>query len=102
MRPHRGHSPGVLRCAQGGTMTSKARTFTIVNLLVIILILAFVASIFMPSLCRAREQANRIKCASNLRQIGQSLALYLQANGGKLPRTTYDPSHPAPVFYTNP
>jgi prepilin-type processing-associated H-X9-DG protein len=39
----------------------------------------------MPSLCRSSETANRVKCASNLRQIGQAIALYAQANGGQYP-----------------
>jgi len=42
-------------------------------------------SVLLPSLCRAREPANRIKCASNLRQIGQAIALYAHDNGGQYP-----------------
>jgi prepilin-type processing-associated H-X9-DG protein len=42
-------------------------------------------SILLPSLNRAREQANRIKCASNLRQIGQALNMYAASNGGQFP-----------------
>ena len=37
-------------------------------------------SILLPSLSRAREKANQIKCASNLRQIGQAAMLYAQDN----------------------
>jgi type II secretory pathway pseudopilin PulG len=36
----------------------------------------------LPSLCRSSETANRVKCASNLRQIGQAIALYARDNGG--------------------
>ena len=42
-------------------------------------------SILLPSLNRAREQANRIKCASNMRQIGQALHMYAASNGGQFP-----------------
>ena len=42
-------------------------------------------SVLLPSLNRAREQANRIKCASNMRQIGQALNMYAAANGGQFP-----------------
>ncbi len=43
------------------------------------------ASILLPSLNRAREQANRIKCASNLRQIGLAVQMYASANRGAYP-----------------
>lgn len=42
-------------------------------------------SILLPSLNRARETANRVKSASNLRQIGIACMLYANDNNGKLP-----------------
>jgi prepilin-type processing-associated H-X9-DG protein len=42
-------------------------------------------SILLPSLNRAREQANRIKCASNMRQIGQAIMIYANENRGAFP-----------------
>ena len=33
----------------------------------------------------SRETANRVKCGSNMRQLGHALTLYAQAHGGKLP-----------------
>jgi hypothetical protein len=42
-------------------------------------------SILIPSMGRARMPANVIKCGSNFRQIGQSLAEYTQAFGGRYP-----------------
>jgi prepilin-type processing-associated H-X9-DG protein len=42
-------------------------------------------SILLPSSNRAREQANRVKCASNLRQIGLAVQLYANANKGNFP-----------------
>jgi type II secretory pathway pseudopilin PulG len=85
------------------TSPPRRRGFTFIYLLVIIGILAFLASILLPSLCRSREGANRIKCTSNLRQIGLSLDEYKARNNGKLPRTRFDDSaRPTPIFYTRP
>ncbi|MGA2440373.1 MAG: GYF domain-containing protein [Tepidisphaeraceae bacterium] len=42
-------------------------------------------SILLPSLNRARETANRVKCASNERQIGQAILLYCNENHGQYP-----------------
>jgi type II secretory pathway pseudopilin PulG len=45
-------------------------------LLVVIGIIAVLVSLLLPSLNKAREQANRTKCLANLRSIGQLVTIY--------------------------
>jgi len=65
------------------------RAFGLIELLVVIGILVLVVSFLTPSLCRSRETANRVKCSSNLRCLGQAMLLYANDNHGHFPRTTY-------------
>lgn len=53
--------------------------------MVVITIIAILAAILLPALARAREQARRMRCASNLQQIGQICLMYSGENGGLFP-----------------
>ena len=71
-------APGIKRSHLG---------FTLIELLVVIAIIAILAAILFPVFARARENARRASCMSNLKQIGLGLMQYTQ---------DYDEKYPCP------
>lgn len=65
--------------------SSSPKGFTLIELLVVIAIIAILAAILFPVFARARENARRASCMSNLKQIGLGVAQYTQDYDEQMP-----------------
>jgi len=72
--------------------TRQAQGFTLIELLVVIAIISILAAILFPVFARARENARRTSCLSNLKQIGLGMMMYVQDYDEMYPfsRRTFD------------
>ncbi len=66
------------------------RAFTLIELLVVISIIGILTAILLPGLRAAKEQAQRVVCASQLRQLAMAHAVYQQSNEGWIVPATQD------------
>lgn len=62
-----------------------SRSFTVVELLVIIAITSIFCALLLPVLKSAMEESRRTFCANNLRQLGSSISAYMDFSNGWLP-----------------
>ncbi len=69
-----------MTCRPTNPSRSRRHAFTLVELLVVIGIIALLIAVLLPALRRARDQANKTACMSNLRQIAMGFMLYASDN----------------------
>lgn len=67
----------------------KRKAFTLIELLVVIAIISILAAILFPVFARARENARRASCLSNLKQIGLGVMMYVQDYDERFPYYYY-------------
>src|SRR4051812_33999049 len=65
--------------------TQRRDGFSLVELLIVIGIIAALLALLLPSLGRAREQARRVVCLSNLHQVSTYFVAYATNNNGQIP-----------------
>lgn len=72
----------------GHVVPDCRRAFTLVELLVVLVILAVLASVRLPALARARNRTVQAQCAGNLRQFALAALIYGNENSGKFPSSS--------------
>src|SRR5712692_7814212 len=76
--------------ASSGRRRPQGRGFTLIELLVVIAIIAILAAILFPVFARAREQARKTTCASNMKQIATATLMYAQDYDELFPGSSTD------------
>jgi prepilin-type N-terminal cleavage/methylation domain-containing protein/prepilin-type processing-associated H-X9-DG protein len=75
-----------LRSRRGfAALRATSRAFTLIELLVVIAIIAILAAILFPVFARARDQARKTACTSNLKQISMGMMMYVNDYDEKFP-----------------
>ena len=66
------------RCEQSRRRMRPGRGFTMIELLIVIAVVAILASLLLPALGRAKERVRMLQCLNNLRQWTQAFSLYAE------------------------
>ena len=66
----------------------KRSSFTVVELLVVIAVIALLIGVLLPALKSARQQAKAVSCSSNIKQLTFALLMY-ETQNGTLPYSFY-------------
>ena len=67
----------------------RCRGFTLLDVLVALAVMGVLISLLMPTLSMVRDTTRKIVCASNIRQLGLSMAMYSEDYRGQLPYSRF-------------
>jgi prepilin-type N-terminal cleavage/methylation domain-containing protein/prepilin-type processing-associated H-X9-DG protein len=81
---------------------SKRRAFTLVELLVVIGLIALLVGILLPAVNMVRQHATRVKCQSNMRQLGTAVVQYENSSSGYLPYPNWENTVDSPAIVNVP
>src|ERR1051325_10234459 len=76
-------------------------SFTLIELLLVIAIIAVLSALLLPALQNAKAQAKRSACAGNLRQLGLGILMYADDSNGRMPPANYNWSSQSAAFSGN-
>ena len=77
--------PRIRVCPYRVRLRSAQAAFTLIELLVVISIIALLIALLLPALRQARDEAKRMQCLSNQRQIGLAITTYMHDHDGIYP-----------------